>query len=201
VYFRTEGAYGEREVLALAVPGEFGSVKGFLERLFEKLRVPFEIEARSWKFLQGGRSAALVSRGRLLGCVGEPASELHGDLQSAIAVAELDFAALAELAALDRRVSAFSRQPPVKRDVTVWVGEDVPWARVASVAREGAPSHLERLEFVSEYRGAPVPSGKRSLTFSLVFRSPERTLTSDEVETAERAIVIALASSLGAERR
>ena len=34
------------------------------------------------------------------------------------------------------------------------------------------------------YRGAGLPEGKKSLAFSLVFRSAERTLTDDEVNAA-----------------
>ena len=49
-------------------------------------------------------------------------------------------------------------------------------------ARLSAPQvSLEAVELFDLYQGAGIPEGKKSLAFSLVFRSPERTLTDDEV--------------------
>ena len=49
-------------------------------------------------------------------------------------------------------------------------------------ARLSSPQvSLEAVELFDLYQGAGIPEGKKSLAFSLVFRSPERTLTDDEV--------------------
>ena len=41
--------------------------------------------------------------------------------------------------------------------------------------------NLESVDLFDVYQGQGIPEGKKSLAFSLVFRSPERTLTDDEV--------------------
>jgi phenylalanyl-tRNA synthetase beta chain len=54
---------------------------------------------------------------------------------------------------------------------------------VASVASAavGTSFAVERVEVFDVYEGKGLPEGTKSLAFSLVFRSPSRTLTDDEV--------------------
>ena len=54
----------------------------------------------------------------------------------------------------------------------------VSWA--ASTAAAGAFS-VEEVQVFDVYEGKGLPEGKKSLALSLVFRSPSRTLTDDEV--------------------
>jgi phenylalanyl-tRNA synthetase beta chain len=37
------------------------------------------------------------------------------------------------------------------------------------------------------YRGAPIPSGRKSLAYSIAYRAPDRSLTDDEVNTLHAA--------------
>ena len=86
-----------------------------------------------------------------------------------------------------RRYADFSLLPAALRDIALVVDAATPAAEVqktlAKFARAAA-GHAFALETVSAfdvYTGPGVPEGKKSLAFSLVFRSPERTLTDDEV--------------------
>jgi phenylalanyl-tRNA synthetase beta chain len=51
------------------------------------------------------------------------------------------------------------------------------------------------------YTGDQIEPGKRSLAFTLTFRSSERTLTSDDVAVRRHGVVEALATAFGAELR
>ena len=42
------------------------------------------------------------------------------------------------------------------------------------------------------YTGEPIPAGKKNLTYSLVYQSPDRTLTDAEANTLQESIVRAL---------
>jgi phenylalanyl-tRNA synthetase beta subunit (EC 6.1.1.20) len=57
---------------------------------------------------------------------------------------------------------------------------------------------VEDLRLFDVYEGPQVPEGHKSLAFSITYRSPERTLTDEEVEKAHRAISTALTEKLGA---
>jgi phenylalanyl-tRNA synthetase beta chain len=85
-----------------------------------------------------------------------------------------------------RRYADFSLLPAALRDIALVVDAATPASEVqktlAKLAR--AAAHAFALEAVSAfdvYTGPGVPAGKKSLAFSLVFRSADRTLTDEEV--------------------
>ena len=86
-----------------------------------------------------------------------------------------------------RRYADFSLLPAALRDIALVVDAATPASEVqktlAKLARAAA-AHAFALEAVSAfdvYTGPGVPAGKKSLAFSLVFRSADRTLTDEEV--------------------
>jgi phenylalanyl-tRNA synthetase beta chain len=60
-------------------------------------------------------------------------------------------------------------------------GTSAPGLAGSPAPRPAAPSPVESVEVFDVYEGKGLPEGKKSLAFSLVFRSPSRTLTDDEV--------------------
>ena len=88
------------------------------------------------------------------------------------------------------RFADFSLFPTALRDLALVVEESVPAADVQEVvakaarAAAGSTFAVERTAVFDVYRGAGLPPGKKSLAFSLAFRSAGRTLTDDEVNAA-----------------
>lgn len=89
-----------------------------------------------------------------------------------------------------RRFSDFSLFPAALRDLALVVDLATPAAEVqkalAKSARmaAGTAFAIESVEVFDVYQGKGLPDGKKSLAFSLRFRSAERTLTDDEVNAA-----------------
>lgn len=79
--------------------------------------------------------------------------------------------------------------PAVERDVALIVPREVEAARLVERAVEAGGAQLEAVEIVDLYEGESLPEGTRSIAYRFRFRSPERTLTDDEVERAFRSIV------------
>jgi phenylalanyl-tRNA synthetase beta chain len=200
IYRKEKEGYGEKTVLGVAAPGDPLGVKGLLERLFERLGIALELRPRDFPFLAPGASAEVVLGGKTIGYVGLAAPELSG-LRSAAGVAEIDFEALVPAARPARPYREFNRRPPVERDLSVVLGDGVTWKEVEAVVREAAPATLERLRFLSEYRGKPIPPGHKGWAFSMLFRAADRTLTSEEADGAVQAVLRALESRLGARLR
>jgi phenylalanyl-tRNA synthetase beta chain len=185
-------------VLAGAGAGFF-EAKGVVEALLAAARVQeAEFTPAGEPFLHPGRSAAVLD-----GFVGELHPEVaaaHG-LEGAVAVFELGIEGLrgpAREQVLYRDVTSF---PPLRQDIAVVVGEDVPAGRVVEVVRGSGGSELAAAEVFDVYRGAPVPEGKKSVALHLVFQSSERTLTDAEADAARGQIVAALAAEVGGELR
>jgi phenylalanyl-tRNA synthetase beta chain len=146
-----------------------------------------------------GRCAVLSLDGTVVGHAGQ----LHPDAAEALGLpvgacgGELDLAAI--LGGAERVVPAPrpSTYPASTVDVALIVSDDVPQVQVESALRDGAGVLLEGLVLFDVYVGAPVPTGSRSLAYTLRFRAPDRTLSSDEVNAARDA-ALGVASATGA---
>ena len=79
--------------------------------------------------------------------------------------------------------------------------EGVRARQVDDVLRRAGGALLERVDIESDYRGAGLPAGTRSVAFRLAFRAADRTLRDAEVDETEARILAALAAELGIQRR
>jgi phenylalanyl-tRNA synthetase beta chain len=93
------------------------------------------------------------------------------------------------------RVSPF---PAVFQDVSLVVEVDVAAQAVADAVREGAGELLEDLQLFDVFTGPQIGADRKSLTFALRFRAPDRTLTEDDASAARDAAVRCAAERLGA---
>jgi phenylalanyl-tRNA synthetase beta chain len=191
---------GAREV-------DFFDVKGVAERVCEALRVDgVRTEPHSETWLMPGRSAALLHGDRRVGIIGQLApaiADAHGlPGHDAVYVAEIDLDAVEHVAQRDEiRVEPLPRYPSVTRDVALLVDDALPSETLRDTIRSAGPATLVRVREFDRYQGKGVPEGKVSLALRLTFRSPERTLTDAEVQSAMDAIVGALKSTHDAVQR
>ena len=88
--------------------------------------------------------------------------------------------------------------PAVHQDVAVVVDETTPAAAVEAALVSGAGELLEQIRLFDTYRSDSLGEAKRSLTYTLRFRAPDRTLTEDEASVAREAAVAAAAEKVGA---
>jgi phenylalanyl-tRNA synthetase beta chain len=96
------------------------------------------------------------------------------------------------------RVSPF---PAVFQDVSLVVPAHVPAQAVADAVREGAGELLEDLQLFDVFTGPQIGEDRKSLTFAMRFRAPDRTLTEDDASAARDAAVRRAADEVGAELR
>jgi len=131
------------------------------------------------------------------------------ELGGAAQAVELDLDTLERLTGAPPRYRTIPRLPAVTRDVSLVVGDDVLAGTVAGVLQRAAGELCESVEVAAEFRGGSVPSGRRSLTFRVVYRDPKarsdaaeaRTLTDQEVDAVETRMLAAAGSELGATLR
>jgi phenylalanyl-tRNA synthetase beta chain len=192
---------------------DFFDVKGVVETLANGLglTVSFAPVERSW--LARGRAAAVFAHQpdgkppRAFGELGQllPAvADARGiPAHDEVYVAELDLDAVAGLITLetDRHIAPLPRYPSIVRDLSIIVDDALPADAVRGTIRDSAPSTLEEIAEFDRYRGTGVPDERVSLSYHLVFRASDRTLTDAEVQEAVDAIVAALQRTHGAVQR
>jgi phenylalanyl-tRNA synthetase beta chain len=91
--------------------------------------------------------------------------------------------------------------PASQRELSLDVNESVLWSAVESVVRSSAGPNLESVQFLDLYRGRQLPAGRKSLHFSMTFRAADRTLTHEEVDMSQQAVIVACKETLCAELR
>ncbi|MSU50525.1 MAG: phenylalanine--tRNA ligase subunit beta [Opitutus sp.] len=103
-------------------------------------------------------------------------------------------------AATHRRFTEIGLFPAALRDLALVVDVATPAIEVQKALAKttravvGNAFAAERISVFDVYQGAGLPEGKKSLAFSLVFRSAERTLTDDEVNAVFQKIQDTLTS-------
>jgi phenylalanyl-tRNA synthetase beta chain len=87
------------------------------------------------------------------------------------------------------RFAPLPSTPSSERVLALLLPQGVSAAEVENLLhRVGAPL-LERTDIESDYRGAELPAGTRSVAFRLTFRAPDRTLRDTEVDEVEARLL------------
>ena len=97
------------------------------------------------------------------------------------------------------RYAALPTTPAAERDVALLLPAGIVAERVVAVIRRAGGPLLESVRAFDEYRGTGADG--RSVAWRLLFRDRQRTLRDAEVDGAVEAILRALRSELGVERR
>jgi phenylalanyl-tRNA synthetase beta chain len=119
-------------------------------------------------------------------------------LREQVMAAELELEPLLKFAQHVPQLHPLPRFPAVRRDLSLVVAESTAYEQIERLIRGLDLANLEDLEFVTTYRGKPLEKGSKSVTVTLIFRSPAATLTSEQVEGAVQKAVAAAQKELGA---
>jgi phenylalanyl-tRNA synthetase beta chain len=208
VFVRTGGAPREERRLAVLLSGstsphhwsmksrpfDLFDLKGVIELLFARLGEPTPQIGRGSAppaFLHPGRAVSLRCDGRAMGYAGavHPDVRAAWELKDETVVLEIGLDTVLEGVPAAARFSALDRFPAVDRDLSILCDEATPAAEIDARVRAAAGQRLRSVSLLDRYTGNQVPSGKVSLTVSLRFQDPERTLTSEEVQEAVDGVV------------
>ena len=109
---------------------------------------------------------------------------------------ELMFDTIVELADTEKLYKQLPKYPSMTRDIAVIADESQTVAEIEKVVKEAGTELLQSVKLFDIYRGVPIPAGKKSMAFSLVYRHPDRTLTDEDVQNAHGKVVEALKEKL-----
>ncbi len=178
---------------------DFFAAKGVLASLLDALRVEWSVMDGREPFLHPGRAAAVVVGDSPVGWIGEvhPAIAADWEISTAVACFEIDLDACIAAVPGPVRYADYTSFPEVRQDLAVVVPQTVAAAAVVHAVRAAGGPLLAAVEVFDVYRGAQIGDDEVSLALRLAFRSPERTLTDDEVAERRAAIETALADRVG----
>ncbi len=183
-----------------AARADFFDAKGLAERLVSPWVDP---AALAWKpfscdaFAAGAAALVETPDGATLGVVGllSRSERERRKLAENVFAGELKVEAVPIARAA--RFEAYSSYPPIEADLTFAQDKATGWTEIERVIGAAKLADLESVRVVDRYEGTGVPQGRVKTTIRLVFRSPERTLEQEKVNSEVHRLGDELKSRLG----
>jgi phenylalanyl-tRNA synthetase beta chain len=182
----------------------FLECKGVVEGLLDVLRIGDQVDWSDDEVaaLHPGRCARARIQNHGVGYLGQ----LHPSLCDEFGLPpfllfELDLEKSLEYAPRKIALRNLPRFPSVGRDFALVVEREFQSQRIVNWIKNLGEALIEHVEVFDEYRGAPVPEGRKSLAYKISYRAEDRTLTDAEINALHQNLVSEIGKVFGAELR
>jgi phenylalanyl-tRNA synthetase beta chain len=228
---QSDGKYGEEDRLCVGLMGPVGWlglqkaqpvkdedmyqwIKGILDELCRPLHVEstrrgglsrtnIVVKPCVQACFEVGRAVEVSVDGEPCGVMGLISERVRSEwrMSDPVAVMELRLAPLLKHVLRVPVSAAVGAYPGVERDVAMVVDAAVSHESVLQVVTSVAPPELVDIRLFDVYRGESLGKGRKSLAYSLTYRSMKRTLTDEEANGFHDRVKAALRKELAAEIR
>ncbi|MDD3570187.1 MAG: phenylalanine--tRNA ligase subunit beta [Lachnospiraceae bacterium] len=190
----TIGMYGKMD---------FFGLKGIVEYLFNVLGMSEKVEyspENNISWMHPGRTASVSINGESFGYFGElhPAVANNYSIGTRVYIAVLDVEAMIDTACMVSVYKALPKFPAVTRDISMVINENVFVKEIENAIKKKGGKLLEAINLFDVYQGSQIEKGFKSVSYSITFRAPDRTLVDDDVNAVMKKILSTLESELGA---
>ncbi len=221
VFFKTSNKLPDEEIQLCAVFHKdsetsiwqnkhdgFFDLKGVFENIFSDLKLPdfsFRVVSDDIEpYLHPGKSCSILLADEKVGSIGALHPGVAGafDITGDITIAEIyDINKILNAIPQTSTFISLPKFPYIERDSALILDDSI---EVSSVKKEilGVDSDIiESVTLFDIYKGKPIPKDKKSLAFSVKYRSTEKTLTDKEVDELHSRIIKRLQDNISAELR
>lgn len=149
-----------------------------------------------------GRCAEIFAGETSLGVFGEAHPEVAENygIGCKVYLAELALDEIYNARRTEIHYTAIPKHPAIERDFSFVCDEEVEAGSVASVIK-AANRLVSSVELFDVYRGSQIGDGKKSMSYAVMLRGEDKTLTDTEADEAVSAILGALEKELGVKLR
>ena len=161
------------------------------------------IEKSGTPIFKEALSASIKVDGIIVGSLGEAKQEVlkKFGIKEKAYLAEISMEDVLKYANLTRRFTPLDKYPSIKRDISILVDDSVSASSIYDVIKEEGGSLIKSINIFDLYRGQQIEEGKKSLGYTIEFRSEEKTLKEEEISHIYKDIQEALIKKLGAQIR
>ncbi len=188
--------YGEKaKTLYREETPDFYVVKGVLDAILQGIGIMDHSYVRSNEpFLHPGRAADIVIGRQKIGFIGalSPSVVEALDIKAqkpSIIVIEMDLSRTISSSKREVVYRPLPKYPFVERDTAVVVNAGLQAAEIITYLKSYPSDLIEDISIFDVYQGANIGEGKKSVAFNVRYRSPDRTLTDEEVESLHQSLV------------
>jgi phenylalanyl-tRNA synthetase beta chain len=194
------GPRAERWWQGASEPVEFFDAKGVVEGLLKQIGIVAKFEKSADENLHPLDQAAITVDGQQIGVVGElhPLVKEHFELTQPVYLFEINIPMLLPLIK-DKVYHQIPKFPATMRDIALVVDSGVTHQQILDTIK--GFSLVTDMALFDVYSGGQVPTGKKSMAYRLTFQSPDKTLTDQQINGVQQAIIKKLTTGLGATLR
>jgi phenylalanyl-tRNA synthetase beta chain len=184
---------------------DFTDIKGCLEDVLEALQIKgikFK-RTEDIPYLHPGKAAKVLLGKEVLGVLGEvhPQVLSHYEIHGRAYLFEIDFEQMIKWAGEGKRFQPLPKFPSVYRDLSLVVDEDLEVDKVVEAIWSIQQPFIDEVSLFDVYRGAPIPEGKKGVSYRIRYQSEDRTLTDEEVNQYHEKIISRLRETFQVELR
>ncbi len=193
----TIGMYGEKI--------DFYILKGLVEKILSVssvLRYDVVSEKCNNSY-HPGKTANMKVGKDVIATLGEIHPEVaeNYDLKGEVYVAEIWLDKLVKYGKMNKKYTEVAKFPAVERDIAMLIDEEIQVGDIEKAIQKKGKKILEEITLFDVYRNKKLGENKKSVAYSLKFRSKDRTLTDEEINGTMEEIIKELENGLGAELR
>lgn len=184
---------------------DYFDIKGIMDTMLSRLGIhdtEYTREERHNTF-HPGRTANIIKNNHLLGTIGEihPDVRENYGIKERVYLAEINLEEVRMFVNFEKKYKALPKYPAMTRDIALVVDQDSLVKDIEKIIWAEGKKLVEEIKLFDVYTGEQIPEGKKSVAYSIVYRSREKTLTDEEVTKIHDKIVNKLMEELGAELR
>lgn len=169
---------------------DFFYLKGILEELLKKLFIEnYEFSKIENQTFCPGKGCKITIQGKQAGIFGELHPHIIKNLDiknvsQGIYIAELNITYLLEIlqSLPAKKFQQLPKFPSTRRDISIILDKSTESCDIIKLVREMNSDIIEDVKLFDVYEGNPVPLGKKSVTYAVIYRNKEKTLTDEEVD-------------------
>ncbi len=182
----TLGSYGDDT--------DFYTMKGAVEEILKALRIcDYEFSAfkddslvKEVSCFHPGRSAVITKGETVIGCFGEvhPLVLNNYEIETKAYIGKLNIPEMLEIVDPEGRYKPLPKFPATTRDLSIICDDSITVATLEKAIKTGCGKILESIKLFDVYKGKQIEEGKKSVSYSIVLRSHEGTLTDEQADNA-----------------
>ncbi|MBN2096141.1 phenylalanine--tRNA ligase subunit beta, partial [Candidatus Peregrinibacteria bacterium] len=182
------------QLIMASVGEDFRALQGVLEAVGLGLKATKSCSAHQ----HPGRLADLFFGGKNVGQMYElhPQIAKNFGLKITVVIAEVDLEAIHEMK-IDQRPTfkELPKYPAIQLDVSILIPKKEPAEKYSDAIGKTDKTLVKSIELTDEYQGENIGKDKRSLTYSITYRSDKETLTDDQVNSIHQKVLANLKSA------
>lgn len=198
----------EEKIITLGLYGEnidFYNMKGIVENILEVSNIArYECVSNcNNPSYHPGRVAKMVVGNDVIAIFGEinPIVTENYDISKRVYIAEISLEKLVKYSKDNKKYTEVAKFPAVERDIAVCVDNNIEVGQIEKTIIKKSKGILEDIKLFDIYKSEKLGLDKKSIAFSLIFRSKEKTLTDEEINKTLEEIILELKKVYNADLR